>query len=156
MGYILCWTVMLTAIAVSCSLPAKIKFRKLIKGYLIAYWSFPVIALCCMGFYAAYFPGLVKSVFVPTAKVLENEHYILRKAPFDVRMRGDCLYVKKGLLEIYVGDTGYEEQDGGYSYINPARLPADTDARSFEVSLEKNIVTIACADTLLIYRIIKM
>lgn len=118
MGYVLLWTILLTAIAVSCSIPIKVKFKKIIKGYLIAFWTLPIIVLCCMGFYAIYFPYLMKSLLVPSAKVIENEQYILREAPFDIRMRGNCLYSKRGLLEIYVGDIGNEEHESEYSYIN--------------------------------------
>jgi len=49
MGYVLLWTILLTAIAVSCSIPIKVKFKKIIKGYLIAFWTLPIIVFMLYG-----------------------------------------------------------------------------------------------------------
>lgn len=155
MGAVLLWTILLTAIAAGCSMPAKIKFKKTIKGYLIVFWALPVIALCCMGPYAIYFPGIVESWLFPPVKIIENDRYILREAPFDTRLRGYSLYCKRGLLEIYIGDTGNEEYEYGYWSVEPTPLPANTDFKSLVVSPEKNSIAVACADTILTYKIIK-
>ncbi len=156
MGHFIAWVTFLTAIVVSCSIPQHIKFRRAIKGYLIAFWMLPIIALCCMGFYAPYFPYLLKGTFIPTAKVIENEKYILREAPFDIRMRGNCLYLKRGVLEVYQGDTGQKEQDDENTYIDPMAVPAHIQPVSLDVSPERDCVTIVCTDTILTYKIIKM
>lgn len=77
MGYVVSWTVFLSALVVSCRIPSAIKFRKLLKAYLIVFWSLPVAGLCCMGFYAFYFPFLIKGTFIPSATIVGNKQYVL-------------------------------------------------------------------------------
>lgn len=156
MGAVLLWTILLTAIAVVGSMPVKMRFKKVVKGYLIVFWTLSVIALFCMGPYVFYFPGLVTSWLFPPARIIENDRYILRGAPFDIRMRGHSLYYKRGLLEIYIGDTGTEEYEYGHLSIDPTPLPANIDFKSLTVSPEKNSITVTCVDTILTYKIIKM
>lgn len=84
MGYVVPWVLFLSAFAVSCLLPKMKRFRKILKAYIIIFWSLPVVACYCMGFYAFYFPWFCASLFIPNATLIENEHYIIQKcAPTD-------------------------------------------------------------------------
>lgn len=153
MGYVVSWTVFITALLISCCMPRKFRFRKLLKIYLTVFWCLPVAALCCMGFYAVYFPLLLKEIFIPPTKITENKQYILRQAPPDVRMRGDCLYMKDGFFEVYAGDIESEEQEG--ESASPAHLPEGVEIHLLDVSPSTGTVTITCADTILTYGVYK-
>lgn len=38
MGYVVSWTVFITALLISCHMPRKFRFRKLLKIYLTVFW----------------------------------------------------------------------------------------------------------------------
>ena len=104
MGFLILWLFIGSSIYLFIAAPPTMKRRKLFRSYLLTLGLLPVIISALCGFYFFMVLGILVTRCFPDKMITANEPYIIRKAPSEMRTRGDCLYMTQGIIEKYQGD----------------------------------------------------